>query len=58
MQKPYYRVREVAELTGLGKRTIYRHCQKGKIPCRLFEKHVLIPAWWVNKQNSQLGKDN
>jgi excisionase family DNA binding protein len=44
----YYRVREVARLTGLGLRTIYEGVYAGWIPSRKIGNSRLIPAAWVH----------
>lgn len=43
----YYRPREVAQLTGLGLRTIYSNVYAGIIPSRKIGDARLIPAPWL-----------
>jgi excisionase family DNA binding protein len=43
----YYRVREVATLTGLGLRTVYAQVYSGSIPSRKIGNSRLIPASWL-----------
>jgi excisionase family DNA binding protein len=43
----YYRVKEVAKLTGLGLRAVYSGIYDGSIPSRKIGNSRLIPASWL-----------
>jgi excisionase family DNA binding protein len=50
-ERLYYRAREVADLTGLGLRTIYADIYAGIIPSRKIGDARLIPASWLLAQS-------
>lgn len=53
----YYRPREVAELTGLGLRTIYADVYAGIIPSRKIGDARLIPASWLLAQTDEQAQE-
>jgi excisionase family DNA binding protein len=44
-----FRVDEVAKMTGMTKRSIYRDCEAGKIPANYVGWRVMIPRAWVER---------
>jgi excisionase family DNA binding protein len=53
LERLYYRAREVAELTGLGLRTVYGLIYTGHIPSRKIGDARLVPAAWVTAENDE-----
>lgn len=53
----YYRPREVADLTGLGLRTIYADVYAGIIPSRKIGDARLIPASWLLAQTDEQAEE-
>lgn len=56
-ERLYYRPREVANLTGLGLRTIYADVYAGIIPSRKIGNARLIPAAWLLAQTDAEADD-
>jgi excisionase family DNA binding protein len=53
MERQFYTVEEVHEITGLSKPTIYRAIQEKnekKIPSLRVAGAIRIPKWWIDHQ--------
>lgn len=49
MERQFYTVEEVHEITGLSKPTIYRGVDRKKIPSFKVFGAIRIPKWWIDQ---------
>lgn len=49
MERQFFTVPEVSDLTGLSPATVYRAVARGQIPALRVAGSVRIPKWWVDQ---------
>ena len=52
MERQFFKVDEVAEITGLSRPTIYRAIKDQKIPSLRVAGAIRIPKWWIDQRLS------